>query len=172
MVNCSSINGDFFFYFWPQNYHYNIEQVNEKSWRCKKMKFWSKFVLCTWTILQKLVISTPKMMLKGSLLIVLWQHIVMSYSIINQVFTGNTDQNTVQKNNVENLPRTKFIRFRPTEVHNWATLRVEIYGAAQGSSYFYLLQSQFTSMYWTFFFVEMCMGWMNGQLNIFMISVV
>ena len=80
LLNRLSINGDFFsfFYFWPQNYHYNIEQVIEKSWRCKKMKFWSKFVLCTWTILQKLGISSPKMMLKGSLLIVLWQHIVIS----------------------------------------------------------------------------------------------
>ena len=84
-----------------------------------------------------------------------------------QEFTGNSDRNTVQKNNVESLPRTKFIRFRPTEKQNWPTLRVEIYGAAQGSSYFYIL--------------SVCVGCqfllnhiegigMDGQLTIFVIS--
>ena len=48
-----------------------------------------------------------------------------------QEFTGNKDRNTVQKNNVESLPRTKFIRFRPTGAYKWPALRVEIYGAAQ-----------------------------------------
>ena len=82
-----------------------------------------------------------------------------------QVFTGNSDQNTVQTNNVENLPRTKFIRFRPTEVHNWATLRVEIYGTVQGSSYSYISHFEFTSMCWMLVFVELCIEGigMDGQ---------
>ena len=68
------------------------------------------------------------------------------YSCALQEFTGNSDQNTVQKNNVESLPRAKFIRFRPTAKHDFPTLRVEIYGAAQGSSNCCILHFEFTSM--------------------------
>ena len=91
-----------------------------------------------------------------------------------QEFTGNRDRSTVQKNNVESLPRTKFIRFRPTAKRTWPTLRVEIYGAAQGSSHFYILHFEFTcSMCWILVFVELCIegSGMDGQLTIFLISV-
>ena len=82
-----------------------------------------------------------------------------------QIFTGNTDQNTVQTNNMESLPRTKFIRFRPTAVHKWATLRVEIYGAAQGSAYSHILYFEFTSICWMLVLVELCIEGigMDGQ---------
>ena len=90
-----------------------------------------------------------------------------------QEFTGNIDRNTVQINNVESLPRTKFIRFRPTAKKNWPTLRVEIYGAAQGSSYSYISHFEFTSMCWMLVFVELCIegSGMDGQLTIFLINV-
>ena len=90
-----------------------------------------------------------------------------------QEFTGNTDRNTVQTNNVESLPRTKFIRFRPTAAYKWPALRVEIYGAAQGSSNCCILQFEFTSMYWMLVFVELCIegSGMDGQLTIFLTNV-
>ena len=72
-----------------------------------------------------------------------------------QEFAGNSNRNTVQTNNVESLPRTKFIRFRPTAKEVWATLRVEIYGAVQGSSYSYILHFEFTSMYCMVVFIEL-----------------
>ena len=89
-----------------------------------------------------------------------------------QEFTGNSDRQYVQKNNVESVPRTKFIRFWPTAVYRWPTLRVEIYGAAQGSSYSYILHFEFTSMCSMLLFVELCIEriGMDGQLTIFVIS--
>ena len=78
-----------------------------------------------------------------------------------QIFTGNKDRNTVQTNNVESLPRAKFIRFSPTAANEWPTLRVEIYGAAQGNPSFYVhftLFFEFTRVHLMSVVVQLCIG--------------
>jgi hypothetical protein len=49
-----------------------------------------------------------------------------------QLFTGNTDRNTVVKNVLNPPIRAKLIRFIPTTYHNWKVLRVEAYGSVEG----------------------------------------
>ena len=45
-----------------------------------------------------------------------------------QVFTGNSNQNGIIKNNLQEFASAKFIRFWPTAFSGWKALRVEVYG--------------------------------------------
>ena len=45
-----------------------------------------------------------------------------------QVFSGNSNQRDIIKNNLQEFASAKFIRFQPTTYHNWKALMVEVYG--------------------------------------------
>ena len=45
-----------------------------------------------------------------------------------QVFPGNSNQNGIVKNSLQEVAIAKFIRFQPTTYRNFKGLRVEVYG--------------------------------------------
>ncbi|XP_022806637.1 uncharacterized protein LOC111343720 [Stylophora pistillata] len=47
---------------------------------------------------------------------------------VDRVFTGNSDQNTVKTNSLQEFASAKFIRFWPMMFNSWKVLRVEVYG--------------------------------------------
>lgn len=49
-------------------------------------------------------------------------------SITSQVFTGNSDLDTVVLNSLESAVEARYIRFRPKEWHNGIAMRVEVLG--------------------------------------------
>ena len=51
------------------------------------------------------------------------------FQIVLQVFDGNSEKNDSVKNSLEEFASARFIRFQPTEFHDYKALRVEVYGA-------------------------------------------
>ena len=45
-----------------------------------------------------------------------------------QVFPGNSNQNGIVKNSLQEFATAKYIRFQPTTYYGWKALRVEVYG--------------------------------------------
>ena len=46
----------------------------------------------------------------------------------HQVFVGNSDRDTVEKNPVISPVKARYIRLIPTEWHNHISMRIELYG--------------------------------------------
>ncbi|XP_031549731.1 venom prothrombin activator pseutarin-C non-catalytic subunit-like [Actinia tenebrosa] len=58
-----------------------------------------------------------------------WTSITWKYkTCTSMLFPGNTDSNTVVKNALDYPVLVRFIRFIPTQYHNWKALRIEVYG--------------------------------------------
>ena len=51
------------------------------------------------------------------------------FHIVLQVFDGNSGKNDIVNNSLEEFASARFIRFQPTEFHDYKALRVEVYGA-------------------------------------------
>ena len=49
-----------------------------------------------------------------------------------QIFPGNSDRNTANKNILQQAVQVKFFQITPTDYNFYPTLRVELYGIVQG----------------------------------------
>ena len=50
------------------------------------------------------------------------------FSVVFQIFNGNSGLNDVVKHSLVSLTRARFAKFQPTEFNHRKALRVEIYG--------------------------------------------
>jgi hypothetical protein len=58
----------------------------------------------------------------------LFPYFKMAYTFALQIFTGNSDLETVVLNSLESAVETRYVRFRPKEWHNGIAMRVEVLG--------------------------------------------
>ena len=50
------------------------------------------------------------------------------FSVVFQIFNGNSELNDVVKHSLVSFTRARFVKFQPTEFNHRKALRVEIYG--------------------------------------------
>ena len=101
--------------------------VYRVTYRC----FWVSFVTIvtrSFNSYYRRVSNSYLIVVNESVLLRVFWHNYFTFFITNYMSLGNSNQNGIVKNNLQEFECAKFIRFKPTAYSGFKALRVEVYG--------------------------------------------
>ena len=100
--------------------------VYRVTYRC----FWVSFVTIvtrSFNSYYRRVSNSYLIVVNESVLLRVFWHNYFTFFITNYMSLGNSNQNGIVKNNLQEFESAKFIRFKPTAYSGFKALRVEVY---------------------------------------------